>query len=54
MANLQYHPTFMRTIRLAALSLLCILTGCRTKEQSYSTCASLNLTVSGNVFTFLQ
>ena len=54
MANLQKQPTPMRTISLAALSVLCILTGCRTEEQSYSTYASLNLTVSGTVFTFLQ
>lgn len=54
MANLQYQPTPMRTSSLAALSVLCILTGCRTEEQSYSTYASLNLTVSGTVFTFSQ
>lgn len=54
MANLQSQPTLMRTISLAVLSLVFILTGCRTDEQSYSTYASLNLTVSGTVFTLSQ
>ena len=54
MANLQNQPILMRTISLAALSLYCMLTGCRTEEQSYSTYASLNLTVNGTVFTLSQ
>ncbi len=46
MANLQSQSTLMRTISLAVLSLVFILTGCRTDEQSYSTYASRDFALS--------
>lgn len=49
MANLRSQPTLMRTITLAVLSLVLILTACQTEDQTYSTYASRDMALAQRI-----